>query len=75
MTPLVFADHRQLNDYIATTGPLPRDREVRVGTRVILPGRSGGTHCRVVAGGLAIRVGSIRGRGTSSRATARRRRA
>jgi hypothetical protein len=44
MTPLVFADYRQLNDYIATTGPLPTSREVRVGTRVILPGRSGGRH-------------------------------
>jgi len=39
MSVLEFEDHRQMSDYIKTHGPLPTNQEVRMGGRVILPGR------------------------------------
>lgn len=42
MIALAFEDHRQMSDWIRAHGPLPIDREVRVGARTILPGRRGG---------------------------------
>jgi hypothetical protein len=38
MTALVFEDYRQMSDYIRAHGPLPTDKEVWVGSRVILSG-------------------------------------
>jgi hypothetical protein len=35
---MTFEDYRQTSDYIRAHGPLPTDKEVRVGNRVILPG-------------------------------------
>jgi len=35
---MTFEDYRQMSDYIRAHGPLPTDKEVRVGNRVILPG-------------------------------------
>jgi hypothetical protein len=42
MSPLVFEDYRQMSDYIRAHGPLPTDKEIRVGSRVILPGPTTG---------------------------------
>lgn len=39
MSAMTFEDYRQMSDYIKAHGPLPTDQEVRVGSRVILPGR------------------------------------
>ena len=39
MSAMAFEDYRQMSDYIKAHGPLPTDKEVRVGGRVILPGR------------------------------------
>ena len=44
MTPLVFENHRQLNDFIREQGPLPTDREVRLGDRVVLTGLAPATN-------------------------------
>ena len=39
MNALIFEDYWQMSDYIRKHGPLPTDKEVSVGSRVILPGR------------------------------------
>jgi hypothetical protein len=39
MSVLEFEDYRQMSDYLKAHGRLPTDHEVRVGSRVILPGR------------------------------------
>jgi hypothetical protein len=39
MTVLTFEDYRQMSDYIKAHGLLPVDKEVRVGSRIILPGK------------------------------------
>jgi hypothetical protein len=39
MSVMAFEDYRQMSDYVRAHGPLPTDKEVRVGSRVILPGK------------------------------------
>jgi hypothetical protein len=39
MSVIAFEDYRQMSDYIKAHGPLPTDKEVRVASRVILPGK------------------------------------
>ena len=39
MSVMAFEDYRQMSNYIKAHGPLPTDKEVRVASRVILPGK------------------------------------